>query len=56
LLTILKPTKVLEVLKSRNYPIDESLQETRALGIHEASAYLLERAGSIDEAANELFI
>ncbi len=56
MLSLLKPNKVLEVLKGRTYPIDESLQETRANGIHEASAYLLERAGSIDEAASELFI
>jgi hypothetical protein len=47
--------KVLGILKMRAYPLDESLFETRSFCVRDASAYLLERNGAIDEAVYEFF-
>lgn len=46
---------MLNALREKPYPLDESLLLTRQFGIREASAFLLERNGAIDQAVRELF-
>lgn len=52
LLGRLAPHKLLEQLKSYEYPLDDILPLCRKYKINQATAYVLERLGSISEAVH----